>query len=110
MTRLIRLSEKRAIELVTSTVTLLEILVHPYQHQDLSAVTDYYGYLTRLPLVKLIPVTAPIADKAARLRADYGFRTPDALQLATAVVGGAAIFLTQDREFRKQKEIEIGIL
>ena len=108
--RLVRLTEKKSILLVTSTVTLLEILVHPYQSQDLNAVRDYYGYLTRLPLVKLVAVTPKIADEAARLRADYGFKTPDAIQLATGILEGTTLFLTRDKEFRKQKEIEVGIL
>ena len=110
MTRLVRLAEKQSTVLVTSAITLLEILVHPYQRKDLNLVRGYYGYLTRLPLLRLVPVTPNIADRAAELRAIYGFKTPDAIQLATAVIEEATLFLTADRGFRKQKEIEIGIL
>lgn len=110
VSRLVRLTEKKSITLVTSTVTLLEILVHPYRRQDAGAIADYYGYLNRLPLVRLLPVTSQVADRAAALRARYGFKTPDAIQLATALTEEATLFLTRDREFRKQKEIAIGVL
>ena len=110
ITRVVRLTERRSNLLVTSTISLLEVSVRPYRNQDISAVRDYYGYLTHLPLVKLVAVTSEIADRAAQLRAQYGFKTPDAIQLATALVEDTTLFLTRDRAFRKQKEIEIGIL
>jgi len=108
--RLVRLIENKSILLVTSTLTLLEVLARPYQSRDLNAVRDYYGYLTRLPLLKLVAVTPKIADEAARLRAEYGFKTPDAIKLATGMIEGATLFLTRDRGFRKQNEVEIGVL
>lgn len=108
--RLFGLIEKKSLSLITSTVTLLEVLVHPHRNKDLAMIRDYYGYLPRAPFLRLIPVTIEIADKAAELRAKYGFKTPDAIQLATAIEGKATLFLTRDRGFHKQKEIEVGIL
>lgn len=109
-TRILRTLERKEIFLVTSTVTLLEILVHPYRRGESDRVALYYSYLTRYPLVRLEPVTAEIAARAAQVRAVYGFKTPDAIQLATALLGGATLFLTGDRAFRKQQEIEVGVL
>ena len=37
-----------------------------------------------------------IAENAAKLRADYNLRTPDAIQMATAIYAGASFFLTND--------------
>ncbi|MGB9862164.1 MAG: PIN domain-containing protein, partial [Candidatus Bipolaricaulaceae bacterium] len=42
--------------------------------------------------------------EAARLRASYGLRTPDALLFATAKAAGATAFLTNDRAFLRIKE------
>ena len=95
---------------LTSTVTLLEILVHPYRQNDSDTVNYYYGYLTRSSLIRFIPVTSEIADRAAEFRAHYGLKTPDAIQLATASETGTGLFLTRDRDFLKQKEVEVGIL
>jgi predicted nucleic acid-binding protein len=41
-------------------------------------------------------VSEIIADEAAQLRARHGLRTPDAIQLATAIRSGASSFLTND--------------
>ena len=37
-----------------------------------------------------------IAEEAARLRAFHNIRTPDSIQMATAIFGGASFFLTND--------------
>ena len=110
VTRLFRIVERRSLFLITSTVTLLEVLVHPHRAGEKEKAQRYYGYLTRAPFLKLAPVTPDIADRAAELRAKYGLKTPDAIHFATALVLEATLFLTRDREFRKQKEIEVGIL
>ena len=109
-TRILQLSERKSVTLITSAVTLLEVLVHPYRAKDFEAVDRYYGYLTQQSLLRILPLTADIADYAANLRARYGFKTPDAIQIATALKDKATLFLTQDHCFRKQKEIEIGFL
>jgi hypothetical protein len=37
-----------------------------------------------------------IAEEAARLRAFHNIRTPDPILMATAILGGASFFLTND--------------
>ncbi|WP_225896572.1 type II toxin-antitoxin system VapC family toxin [Amazonocrinis nigriterrae] len=37
-----------------------------------------------------------IAETAAQLRADSNLRTPDAIQIATAIRAGASFFVTND--------------
>ena len=64
----------------------------------------------QVPYVQPVALSTEIADGAARLRAEYGFKTPDVIQLSTAITEKAALFLTRGREFRKQKEIEIGLI
>jgi predicted nucleic acid-binding protein len=49
--------------------------------------------------LRAFPVTAEIATEAAQLRASYGLKTPDSIQLATARLGGATAFLTNDDHF-----------
>jgi len=62
-------AERGEFQIVTSMVTLIEVLVHP--------------------------IRSGRADPA-RLRAIHGLRTPDAIQLATAIRNGATSFLTND--------------
>jgi predicted nucleic acid-binding protein len=53
------------------------------------------------------PLDSATAVRAAELRAAYGVRVPDALHLATAVVSGAEIFITNDRGLKRVKGIEV---
>ena len=51
-----------------------------------------------------------VAETAADLRASYNLRTPDALQLATAIVSGCQGFLTNDRGLIRVKTIPVLVL
>ena len=65
------------------------------------------------PLAHLLAETGRlphIAPKAAEIRAIHQVRTPDAIQLATAFLGGATHFLTNDRALRKYTEIQILVV
>jgi predicted nucleic acid-binding protein len=86
---------------ITSTVTLVEVLVQPIRNGNLALAREYREILRSSSAMKMVPVTAEIAAEAARLRATFGLRTPDAIQLATAVVSQAAVFVTNDAHFSK---------
>lgn len=81
---------------VTSTVTLAEVLTHPLRRGDKPLAAKYRELLLSTDGLTTLPLTAAIAEEAAGLRASHGLRTPDAIQLATAVVANAAVFLTND--------------
>ena len=77
------------LELVTSAVTLLEVLVIPYRLGNRALAERYESILTRSTGVRILEVTRTQLRQAARLRALTGMRTPDALQLsAVAEAGG----------------------
>jgi predicted nucleic acid-binding protein len=80
---------------VTSMVTLLEVLVHPFQRGDADLAQQYRDILLNIEGLLTFPLSQDIAEEAARLRAAYNLRTPDAVQLATTVRAGAS-FLTND--------------
>jgi predicted nucleic acid-binding protein len=81
---------------VTSVVTLLEVLVHPLRHGDKELAAHYRGILLSAEGLRTVMLSAELAEEAARMRADYRLRTPDAIQLATVRHEGAAFFLTND--------------
>lgn len=83
-------------EVVTSSVTLTEVLVHPIRRNDSELTATYREILLNAAHLKTLPVSAEIAETAARLRAIHNIRTPDAIQAATAVVARADFFLTND--------------
>jgi predicted nucleic acid-binding protein len=88
--------ERGDIQVVTSTLTLTEVLVHPLRQGDHKLVGQYSRILLNARNFTTLPVSPSIAAEAARIRAAYGARTPDAIQLATALNGGATAFLTND--------------
>jgi len=70
---------------VTSTLTMTELLVHPYRAANEPLVNQYYGLLSLFPNLEWVAPDLAIADTAARIRAHHRLRTPDALQAATAI-------------------------
>jgi predicted nucleic acid-binding protein len=49
-------------------------------------------------------------DRAAEIRAQYGFKTPDAIHLAAAVVSGGDAFLTNDHRLDRFADIAVETL
>ena len=96
-----------AFRVVTSTVTVLEVLVHPLQLGVESLAHRYNDILLSSPNISLVPVTLGIAQEGAELRARYRLKTPDAIQLATAISEGATAFITNDEGFPDDCGIEI---
>ena len=46
-----------------------------------------------------------LVDRIVDLRTKYGVKTPDAIHLATAIEHKADVFVTNDRQLKKVKEI-----
>jgi predicted nucleic acid-binding protein len=84
-------------ELVTSSVTLLEVLVVPYRSGAVQLAERYELLLTRSRGVRMTDITRDQLRAAAQLRAATGMKTPDALQIASAIGAGCRTFLTNDR-------------
>lgn len=95
---------------VTSTITMTELLVQPYREGDERRVDEIYGLLSTYPNLQWIAPDLEIADLAARFRADYRLRTPDALEAATAARAGATGFLTNDPAFERVDAFETLVL
>lgn len=89
---------------------MLELLVQPYRLEDIDRVNRFYALLSNFPGLEWIAPTLEIADSAARLRAEYNLRTPDALQAATVLASGATGFVSNDRDFKRITEFETLIL
>ncbi|MBK7417730.1 MAG: PIN domain-containing protein [Nitrospira sp.] len=95
---------------VTSTVTLLELLVQPYRDQKDELAQRIFALAGTYPRLEWVSVTMNVADRAAELRARYRLSTPDAIQLATAILHKAVRFYGNDRGLRKVKEIECVLI
>jgi len=94
----------------TSVITLLEVLVHPMRENEQQLVEEYQNILCNSPSIDIIDLTIDIAIQAASLRAKYGLKTPDSIQVATAINAYSEYFLTNDIRLKAISEIEILIL
>lgn len=90
-------ADRGEVRLVTSTITLLEVLVVPYRSGDAVLARRYEELLSRSRGLTLVDLGRPLLHAAAHLRASRGVRTPDAIQLAAALTERCGCFLTNDR-------------
>jgi len=84
-----------AASICVSELTRLECRVGPMRDGDdpLLAQYDRFFALTR---VARVPMTTEVFETATSLRATHGIRTPDALHLAAAILGGCGELWTND--------------
>ena len=86
------------IEIITSALTLLEVLAVPLRAGDQALAAKYDALLTRSRGVRVVDLSRDQLRTAARLRAQFSaLRTPDALQLAAAMGAGCQSFISNDR-------------
>ena len=86
---------------LSSCITLAEVLVRPIRARRFDLVRQYKDTLVRARNFRLLPVDGRIAEAGAEIRAQFGFRMPDALQLATALRGHADIYVTNDQALKR---------
>ena len=92
------------LQLAVSTVTLSEVLAGPLSAGEEAIARRYRAMLESWGVIDL---TADIAEQAARMRAQYRLKLPDAFQVATALAINADALVTHDRAFGKVRGLRI---
>ena len=82
--------------MVKSTVTLVEVLVHLLRQGNTILAQQCREILLNQESLTVVELTPDIAETAAQLRATYNLRSPDSIQITTAIREGASFFLTND--------------
>ena len=95
---------------VTSAVTLLEVLVHPLRQNNTELASKYRDILLNSNGFACVPLSPKIAEGAAELRSQYNVQTPDAIQLATAILEGASFFFTNDARLPSSPALQLLIV
>ena len=85
---------RRRDQLLTSTLTLGEILVKPTVAGNAQLCRKYEDAL--LSVAVLIPLDARVAKTYASIRRDRTLKAPDVIQLASAASAAADLFITND--------------
>ncbi len=104
---LFRAVDRGEIEIVTSAITLLEVLVVPYRAGKIALAERYEQLLTGASHLRLVDIDRQQLRAAAQLRAVHGVRTPDALQLAAGLATRASTLITNDRRLPRIPGLEV---
>lgn len=102
-------AEAGQLGVVCGELVIAETLVRPIRegNADLAAA---FRAVFAAPEVDLVPTTRRLWENTARLRAETGLKTPDALHAATALWAGCALFITNDSDFRRVENLPVVVL
>lgn len=91
----------RDLKIITSALTLLEVLVVPIRRGQSQVADRYERLLTRSSGITLVGITHDQLRAAAGLRATLSLKTPDALQVVAALSTSCKAFITNDRRLAR---------
>lgn len=84
--------------IVTSELTLAELLVDPLRAGDQLRIAAYRTLLEPGSFIEVQPVSRNVLEGAAEVRATWSTaKLPDAIHVATAEIAGCKVFLSSDR-------------
>jgi predicted nucleic acid-binding protein len=109
VSRLGRYQADAGSRLITSRLSCLECRVRPFRDNDekLLAAYDRFFHADRLEIVE---ISAEVVATATTLRARYGFKTPDAIHLASAIEEKVDLLLTGDASLARCDEVAVEIV
>jgi predicted nucleic acid-binding protein len=99
-----------SISVITSELTLLEVLVKPLRTGNQRLEVGFRRLLEHTQGVRLVPLSRSMIERAAQLRATTNLKTPDAIHAATALEYHCALFLTNDPAFRQVPGLPVILL
>ena len=98
------------IEAITSTITLLEVLVHPFRTKNDILAEKYRDILLYSGGLTTFEIFNEVSEMSSKLRAKYSIRTPDAIQIAVGLLYRASKFLTNDSALKKVSDFDVLVL
>ena len=84
--------------------------MQPQRDGQAEVVKVYEQTLLNAQQVQMVSINLAVAKRAIVLRAQYGFRVPDTLQLGAALEHGATLFVTNDHRLKRVTELPVLIL
>lgn len=93
--------------IAVSALTLLECRVAPVRDRDTSLLQLYDDFFSTDSL-QIVDLSRNVVEIATRIRANFGLKTPDALQAACCLsLESQHLFLTEDRSFSKIEQLRV---
>lgn len=94
---------------VASDLTRLECRVKPVREGNADLLKDYDDFFA-YAVAEIVALSREVIDRATEIRARYGFKTPDAVHLAAAVVTRCDVFLTNDHQLDRFPDISMEVV
>ncbi len=94
---------------VSSDLTRMECLVLPLRNGDSRLVADFDTFFSA-EVAEMVPFTPAVFRRAAEIRAQFNFRTPDALHLAAAMEAVCDLFLTNDALLTRYPGLTVEVI
>ena len=96
-------------QIAVSDLVRLECRVGPLKQKNGTLLSQFDAFFASADLL-IAALTKSVCDRAAIIRADHGFRTPDALNLACATENGWDVFLTNDMRLSRFSGLAVDML
>ena len=106
---ILRRIERGKLKGVISNLVFAELLVPLYREGKAKAAAGLVSRLSSFSNLSVHGLDVETAAMAARLCAEHGLRTPDAIHAATAIMAGADGILTNDRQLRRLEGEDLKI-
>lgn len=84
-----------------SSMSVYQVLAEAYRRGHDAEAREIAKILTVHPGLSIVPVTPEIATQAAEVKAQLGGSTERAMQIATALIGGADLYVTEHTTLRR---------
>lgn len=98
-------AENNKLTIVSSVLVLIEVATGFRKAKEQSLESEFQQIITEFPNLEIYDLTKNLVNRIVDLRAKYNLKTPDAIHLATAIEHKADVFITNDRQLKKVKEI-----
>lgn len=105
--KLMDLAERGGLALVTSELTLSEVLVGPIKRGDDLLFEAYVEMLTHGSLFELLPVSRDILLEASHIRARSSAPLPDCVHVASALLSGCKSIISFDRRLGLLSSLDV---
>ena len=104
-------ARKSNTQLTISRLSFLECRVLPLKTKN-AELLDCYDRFFRLPGLQIVELDAAVIDIATELRANHigSLRTPDAIQLACAILSGSDQFVTGDKKLAAVRDVKVIVV
>ena len=102
-----RLSDSDIVAVV-SDLTRMECRIKPLRDGNTDLLRDFDDFFAEV--AEVTSLSREVIDRATSIRAQYGFKTPDAIHLASAIASGCDVFLTNDHRLDRFPDITIEII